>query len=40
AGVDVAIAERKKREKEVEPITIGKPKIPRLGFPRISKPKI
>ncbi|MBA7491705.1 hypothetical protein ES702_02253 [subsurface metagenome] len=40
AGIDVAIAERKKKEKEVEPITIGKPKIPRLGIPKISKPGI
>ncbi|MBA7492550.1 hypothetical protein ES702_03100 [subsurface metagenome] len=40
AGVDVAIAERKKREREAEPIIIGKPKIPRLGIPTIKKPGI
>lgn len=40
AGVDVTIRERKKREKEAEPIIIGKPKIPRLGIPKIGKPRI
>lgn len=40
AGVDIAIKERKKKEKEAEPIIIGKPEIPRLGIPTISKPGI
>jgi len=39
AGVDVAIAEREKKEKEAKPIKIGK-EIPRLGIPTISKPGI
>jgi len=39
AGVDVAIKEREKKEKEAKPIKIGK-EIPRLGIPTISKPGI
>ena len=37
AGVDVTIKEREKEEKELEPIIIGKPKIPGLGIPGIKK---
>lgn len=37
AGVDIAIKEREKAEREAEPITIGKPKVPKIGIPTIKK---
>lgn len=40
AGVDVAIAERKRKEREAEPIKIGEPKIKKLGIPKLGKPGI